>query len=176
MGCLQSVLLLSVTSVIEALPAEPRPFFIDALNVAYWCGRPPSLRLPLALMTALLAEGYQAVLFFDASARYQLGEESDLYAQLMQVPDHFVEVPSGRSADTELLKRARATGACIVSRDHFRDHRRRYRKLIDDPARLLMGFVSNEHLLVPALALDVLLPATALAAWRALQSHLLHKT
>lgn len=158
-----------MASLESAVVSGARRFLIDALNVAYWCGNPPSLRLPISLMTHLLQQGHGVRLYFDASARYALKHEAELYAQLMQHPRHCIEVPSGRSADGAMLREARASGACIVSRDHFRDHRRRYRKLIDDPARVLPGWVAEAQLLVPALALAADLPVSAQAASQALQ-------
>ena len=155
---------MSGTSIV----AGTRRIFIDALNLAYWCGDPPSLRMPVTLLTHLLAAGHVAVLYFDASARYQLGAEADLYAELLKHPQLCVEVLSGRTADGVMLRQATASGACIVSRDKYRDQRRRYRKLIDDPARLLTGEVANDRLLVPALDLDVPLPASAHEAWQQL--------
>lgn len=159
-----------MTNSVEALAANgPRRILVDALNVAYWCGSPPSLRLPITLMAALLASGYQTLQYFDASARYQLRHESDLYLQLMQQPLYFTEVPSGRTADKAMLRHATSTGACIVSRDRYRDYRSRYRKLIDDSTRLISGTVSRDRLLIPALDLDVPLPASADAAWNLLE-------
>lgn len=142
---------------------------IDALNVAYWCGSPPSLRWPVALMAALLSQRHVVQMVFDASARYRLKDEAGLYEQLMQNPAYFIEVPTGRSADEVLLKQARASGGCIVSRDHYGDHRRRFRKLIDDPSRLMTGWVRDNHLQVPALSLDVAVPSSAQEAWERLQ-------
>ena len=143
------------------------PLLIDALNVAYWCGSPPSLRLPLSLLLALRQRGEAAVLMFDASARYHFKAESDAYAELLGVHGLAVEVPSGRPADRELLRRATKTGACIISRDRFRDHRRRHRKLIDDPARCLAGRVRDDRIEVDAIGLAapiVSSPGQALSA------------
>ena len=153
---------------MQAASETQRLLLIDALNVAWWCGKPPSLRLPITLMTQLLQQGHGARLYFDASARYALSHEADLYAALMQHPSHCIEVPSGRSADGVLLREARASGASLVSRDHFRDHRRRYRKLIDDPSRVLAGWVAEDELLLPALTLKATLPASAATAWQRL--------
>lgn len=142
-----------------------REILIDALNLAWWCGDPPSLRLPLALMAGLLRRGDAAVLFFDASARHRVGGESALYVQLLHYPRHCIEVRSGRRADGEMLRRARGRGGCIVSRDRFRDYRSRYRRLIDDPARVLEGFVETDRINVPGLAMSTPLPASASLAW-----------
>lgn len=169
------MLVWKMASSKEQFLPEARRFFIDALNVAYWCGNPPSLRLPIALMTHLLSDGHQVQLYFDASARYQLKDEAALYEQLMQHLQHCIEVPTGRSADGVMLRYARSSGACILSRDKYRDHRKRYRKLIDDPDRLMSGFVREDGLLVPSLSLNVPLPSSAQEAWGQLQS-LLAKT
>lgn len=154
------------------LPSDSCRYFIDALNIAYWCGRPPSLRVPITLMSHLIQQGHPTRLYFDASARYQLAHEGDLYAALMQQSEHCIEVPSGRSADELMLKHARASGACILSRDQYRDHRRRYRKLIDDPNRLISGWVHADRLHLPTLNLNLPLPDSSPSAWRMLQSHL----
>ncbi len=159
-----------MTRAEAAFLPQTSGFLIDALNVAYWCGNPPTLRVPLALTAQLLADGHRALMVFDASARHQLKHEHDPYAQLIQHHNHCIEAPSGRSADGVLLRLARLNGACIVSRDHYRDHRRRYRKLIDDPSRLMPGFVKDGQLVVPALALNAELPASAAAAWKSLQA------
>ena len=149
--------------------ADARRVFIDALNVAYWCGSPPSLRLPLSLMIQLLASGEQPLLFFDASAPYQLRHEAGIYASLRQHAACCIEVPAGRSADGVMLRQANASGACIVSRDRYRDYRSRYRKLIDDPSRLMAGSVEQERVRVAALALVAPLAATAEEAWKQLE-------
>ncbi|WP_022978359.1 NYN domain-containing protein [Nevskia ramosa] len=152
----------------ETVPPDDggqRPLFVDALNVAYWCGQPPSLRLPITLIAGLLAAGHDALLCFDASARYQLKVDAAAYAKLIQLDGLAFEVPSGIPADRVLLKQANAANGAILSRDHFRNHRRRYRRLIDDPARVIAGYVRNDRLLLPALALDLPLPATTEQAW-----------
>jgi len=147
---------------------------IDALNIAYWCGSPPGLRLPIALLCGAIAAGHQAELIFDASTRYQLPDDAALYAALLRdAPQIVIEVASGRTADALLLRHARATGGSLISNDRYRDHRRRFRKLIDDPARLLPGFVRDDRIYVPALALEVPLPASSMLAWAELKALLI---
>jgi len=156
-----------------ATPRTPRStslLFIDALNVAYWCGNPPSLRVPMTLLAHRLELQQPAILYFDASAPHRLAkDEADLYAQLRQSSGHVVEVPSGVPADRVLLQHARSAGACILSRDKFGDHRRRFRKLIDDPTRMFTGYVRDNRVQVPVCALDIPLAVTADAAWVQLQ-------
>jgi hypothetical protein len=148
---------------------------IDALNVAHWCGEPPSLRLPLALLVPLLARGFQAILYFDANAKYLVPEEGDVYARLSACTGICVEVASGRRADGIMLRDARDTGALIVTRDRFRDYRQRYRKLIDDPSRVFGGTVRDDRVRVPSLSLDAPLPPSAEAAWAALEPLLVER-
>jgi hypothetical protein len=133
---------------------------IDALNVAYWRGAPPSLRLPLALATGLIDRERTVRMIFDASTPFRLpSDERDAYRQLLAQPGLAVEVASGVPADRQLLRLARASGSVIISRDRFREHRARYRRLIDDPERLLGGHVSADTLLLPHLDLAIpLLP------------------
>lgn len=119
-------------------------------------------------MAQLIAGGHPALLYFDASARSRLTAETDVYEQLMRYPERFIEVPEGRTADEAMLRRATSTGACIISKDKFRDYRRRYRKLIKNPARVMTGHVDAGHLFVPALALSAELAASTAAAWEAL--------
>lgn len=145
---------------------------IDALNVAYWCGSPPSLRLPLTLLDGALAAGHDAWLIFDASAPYRLSDDASEYAELLASTARVTVVASGRPADIALLKQARDTGARLISNDRYRDHRRRFRRLIDDPARLLGGSVGDDRVRVPALSLAAPLPATTALAWVALSNRL----
>ena len=144
--------------------------YVDALNVAYWRGNPPSLRMPVTLLAQLIADGYQVLIYFDASARYRLGDEAGLYERLMQHSRFCIEVPSGKSADAVMLRQANTNGARVLSKDKYRDHRRRYRRLIDDPARLMSGGVREGRLRVPALSLDVALPSSAEEALTQLES------
>ena len=143
---------------------------IDAMNLAYWCGAPPSLRVPLSLLAYCVGAGIDARLYFDASAVHRLpADERDLYGRLLhEHADRAGAVPSGRSADGVMLRDARRSGACIISRDRYRDHRRRYRKLIDDRTRLLPGHVAADLIHVAALDLHAPLAETAAAAWRQL--------
>ncbi len=147
----------------------PRSIFIDALNLSFWCGNPPSLRLPLTALIHLQLRGYEVRLFFDASTVHRLADEADLYRRLLPYSDVFIEAPSGTTADRLLLRQARAREACILSRDHFRDHRKRYRKLIDEPGRLISGSIERDRLRLPLLSLDVPLAGSAEAAWAALE-------
>lgn len=149
--------------------AGARQLLVDALNLAYWCGTPPSLRVPLSVLAQLVAAGHEAQLVFDASAPYRLEQERAIYTRLLEHHRHVVEVPSGRAADKALLKAAAATGAVIISRDRFRDHRRKYRRIIDDPARIVDGWVQEGCVQLPALALVVPLAASAAEAWERLQ-------
>lgn len=132
------------------------PILVDALNVAFWCGAPPSLRLPLAMLAASGLRGRPVVLCFDASTQYRLpAAERELYAELRRWVPGCVEVPAGSPADSWLLRRARDSGGSIVSRDRFRGHRRGFRRIVHDPNRLCDGWVENGRLRVPALGLSL---------------------
>ena len=136
------------------LAGETIPVLIDGLNVAYWRGSPPSLRLPLAVADALRRRGHAVQLVFDASAPHRLpADERAAYTALLQ-SGLAIQTPNGVPADRQLLRLARAGGAAIISRDRFRDHRSRYRRLIDDPARLFDGYVDAGILKIAALCID----------------------
>jgi len=130
---------------------------IDGLNVAHWVGRHADLRLPLRLLAELQGLQVPAELYFDASAPHRFGEARALYESARLASPRIIEVPSGRRADGTILQRARSTGASIVTRDRFRDYRSKFRKLIDEPGRLIGGHVSNDVLFIPALAIEVAL-------------------
>lgn len=145
----------------EAVDARAAmPILVDASNVAWWAGAPPSLRLPAALLWHLRCAGADIQLVFDASARHHLAHEAQAYAALLALPG-CTEVARGRRADGELLRQARKRGGLIVSRDRFRDHRRRYRKLIDDRQRVIDGMCVSGRIVIPALGIDVPLSPTA---------------
>ena len=139
----------------------PLMILIDGLNVAYWCGDPPRLGLPVSLLLALLEQGHPAHLYFDASARYRFAGDQPAYDRLIRYRHHVTEVASGRRADGVMLQKARASGGIIISRDRFRDYRSRFRRLIDDPARLLGGSVTQDLLHVQHL--DLRTPVTPVA-------------
>lgn len=128
--------------------------------------------MPLTLLAYLLGQGREVVLYFDASARYRLGEERELYERLLAHSPHCVEVPSGKRADGLMLRAATACGGIVVSRDKYRDYRKRYRRLIDDPTRLFGGSAKGGRLLLPGLAVDLPLAPSATEAWQVLEPFL----
>jgi hypothetical protein len=161
----------SVDRATQCRHMNARPAPVPLLNVAYWRGTPPSLQLPLAMAAGLFGSARTARMIFDASTPFRLPEgERDTYRQLLAQPELAVEVASRVPADRQLLRLARASGAVIVSRDRFREHRARYRRLIDDPARVLAGHVSANTLLLPGLALTIPL-VTCSEALRLLHAH-----
>lgn len=151
------------------LPAHHGPnerhIWIDALNVAYWCGVPPSLRFPMSLAAGLMQSGYIPRLYFDANAPYVFTADAEHYRRLLEtIPSLVIQVPSGKRADGLMLKEANAQRGRVISRDKYRDYRRKYRRLIDDPARLIPGEVRNERIAVPDLPLECCVYATTSAA------------
>jgi L-alanine-DL-glutamate epimerase-like enolase superfamily enzyme len=127
---------------------------IDAMNLAYWCGAPPSLRIALSVAAALRARGQTLRLFFDANAAYVFPEqERALYAGLLAQCDFVTQAPSGSDADPLLLRYARDCNGVIISRDHYKDHRKRFRRLIKAPERRVQGFVQEDVVTIEALGL-----------------------
>lgn len=139
---------------------------IDALNLAYWAGRLPTLRVALAVAAALVERGDRPVMFLDATIRHRYPHEAAAAAALGAGGEGIVVAPGGVPADRLLLRHARDHDGVILSRDHFRDHRRRFRRLIDDPVRRVEGCVASDRVRVPALAIDAPLPISADAAWQ----------
>jgi hypothetical protein len=145
------------------------PIWVDALNLGYWCGAPPSLRIPLSALRGLLAQGRLARLVFDASAAHQLPEsEREIYAALRQRGPWCLQVPSGTSADLSLLEAAKADGGVIISRDRFREHRRGFRSIVHAAKRRLDGFVAADQLHIERLGLCLPLSPSAAQAWQQL--------
>nr|MBV6631242.1 hypothetical protein [Oceanococcus sp. HetDA_MAG_MS8] len=152
-------------------PPLTTPIWVDALNLGYWCGPPPSLRVPLTALQGLLEQGRRAILVFDASAVHQFLEaERGLYAELLQASDCCLQVPSGTSADIFLLEAAKADGGVVISRDRFREHRRRFRSIVHAAQRRMDGFVAEDHLHIERLQLRQPLPPSAAQAWEQLQA------
>jgi len=145
-------------------------FYIDALNVAYWFGAPPILRIPLSLLSGLLAAGYKAQLVFDASAPHQLADSNPIYSELLKHSAYCLQVPSGHSADSYLLQQARQHNGCIISRDRFKEYHKQYRSIIHRPERLISGFVDNDQIILPTVDFSALLSSSDSAAWEQLRN------
>ena len=149
------------------------PFLLDALNLAYWRGSPPSLRIPLSMAAGLLEKHGRVRLIFDASTRHRLSvAEQPLYERVLEDSSLAMQVPSGEQADRHLLQIARQESASIISRDRFRDHRRGFVSIIHNPQRLMDGWAAGDTVHVPVLELTTALYPTAQDAWQGLASHL----
>lgn len=134
---------------------------IDGLNVAYWCGTPASLRIPLSLLLGLLQAGFPARVILDASARHRLQDGDGLPALIDAFPGHLRQVPSGVPADRELIRCARVEGGRIISRDRFRDHRRKFRRFIDTPGCILAGGIEADRIRIPHLEFSAALHSSS---------------
>lgn len=144
---------------------QPPTHVLDGLNLAYWAGLPPTLRVPLGVMAALLERGDRPHAVFDASTQYQLPPDEQLcYAALLESP-FATQVPSGESADGYLLAMAVNAGACVISRDRFREFRRKYRAVTRNPNRRLDGTVRDDQIFVPGADLVADLPVSAEQRW-----------
>ncbi len=157
----------------SANPAQNSPeLLLDGLNIAWWCGSPPSLRLPLSLWLGLSGQGRRATVVFDASTPYQLpAAERDIYAAWLADGTGIVQVASGQSADAWLLQAALQGGGAVISRDRFREYRRACRSVVRNPARRLDGFVAEDRIQVPALGQVVPLHPDAMQAWAQFRQH-----
>ena len=99
---------------------------VDGSNVMHWGGA-PSTHVLARVLRSLEAKGYTPIVFFDASAGYQL---SDRYLNERALSDaigvpaaHICVVDKGVIADQSILAFAVDHGLRVVSNDQYRDWR-----------------------------------------------------
>jgi len=99
---------------------------VDGSNVMHWGGEASSMVLSRVLRS-LESKGYTPIVFFDASAGYQL---SDRYlnekhlSNAIGIPEaHVCVVDKGVIADQSILAFATDHGLRVVSNDQYRDWR-----------------------------------------------------
>ncbi|MBY4893380.1 hypothetical protein KUL25_11455 [Rhodobacteraceae bacterium N5(2021)] len=105
--------------------SPPRHVVIDGSNVMHWNGEVPRLTTLKEVVAALIGQGYQPGIVFDANAGYKLGDrylDDRDFAKLLNLPgDRVLVVGKGEPADPTILAAARDLGAKVVTNDRFRD-------------------------------------------------------
>ena len=107
-----------------ALP--PNAIVVDGSNVMHWAGAPSAMVLARVLR-ALEGKGHTPIVFFDASAGYQISDrymnEKHLSAAIGVSEAHVCVVDKGVIADQAILAFAADHGLKVVSNDQYRDWR-----------------------------------------------------
>jgi hypothetical protein len=128
--------------------ARPKPgpgipwIVVDGSNVMYWQDETPSLDTVRKVVTALRAEGFQPVVWFDANAGYltlgrYLGPEI-LSGQIGVSSRQVFVAEKGMPADPLILRDTTRLGARVVTNDRYRDWVQRFPK-IEEPGFLVRG-------------------------------------
>jgi hypothetical protein len=147
--------------------ARPKPgpdipwIVVDGSNVMYWVDETPSLDTVRKVVTALRAEGFQPVVWFDANAGYlTLGRYlgPDLLSGQIGVARRQVFVAEkGVPADPLILRGAERLGARVVTNDRYRDWVERFPQ-VQEPGFLVRGRIRDGAVLlrleVPAAEAD----------------------
>lgn len=99
---------------------------VDGSNVMHWGGK-PSLKVLRRVLSLLEKHGFAPMVFFDASAGYQVEDrylDDAALAQKIGVPiDRICVVDKGVVADEMILTFARDHNLRIVTNDRYRDWR-----------------------------------------------------
>jgi hypothetical protein len=99
---------------------------VDGSNVMHWGGE-PSATVLWRVLRELEAKGYTPIVFFDASAGYQLSDRYQnerYFADAIDIPEaHICVVDKGVVADQAILAFSADHGLRVVSNDQYRDWR-----------------------------------------------------
>ena len=118
---------------------------VDGSNVMHWGGAPSSVVLSRVLRS-LESKGYTPIVFFDASAGYQLSDryrDEKYLSDAIDVPQaHVCVVDKGVIADQSILAFSADHGLRVVSNDQYRDWRVHFPHL-DRKGAVLRGTYEN---------------------------------
>ena len=108
---------------------------VDGSNVMHWEPGTPDIQSVFHVVTALKAEGYVPIVWFDANVGYLIGNRylgPAPLAHMIELPERQVFVaPKGTPADPLLLKRAVALKARVVTNDRYRDWEEKFPQIRD---------------------------------------------
>ncbi len=150
------VLLLVVFVWIHRRPAPaPRPapvtpqrqIAVDGTNVMFWRDEVAQIATLKNVLKRLRREGYDPVVFLDASSRHHVGDKSlneSKFAQVLGLArNRLMVVPAGTEADELILEFAGQYKLSIVSNDRFRDRAHQARNI-----KLVKGHFQGERLVL----------------------------
>ena len=129
-------------------PAPSRQqIVVDGTNVMFWKDESAQISTLNTVLKRLRHEGYDPVVFLDASSRHHVGDKSLNARKFGEVlglaADHLTVVPARTEADAQLLDYARQNRLAVVSNDRFRDRAREARNI-----RLVKGHFRGNRLVL----------------------------
>ena len=109
----------------EASTSAKRQIAVDGTNVMFWRDETAQLSTLQVVLKRLGHEGFDPVVFLDASSRHHLGDKSlneRKFAQVLGLNENrIMVVPKGTEADAFILEYAGQQKLAVVSNDRFRD-------------------------------------------------------
>jgi ribonucleotide monophosphatase NagD (HAD superfamily) len=127
-----------------------RQIAVDGTNVLFWRDETALLSTLQTVLKRLRHEGFDPVVFLDASSRHHVGDRSlneRKFAHLLGLDhDHIMVVPAGTEADAFILEYAGKRKLAVVSNDRFRDRPRAARNI-----RLVKGRFEGKRLVLKGL-------------------------
>ena len=109
----------------EATTSAKRQIAVDGTNVMFWRDETAQLSTLQVVLKRLRHEGFDPVVFLDASSRHHLRDKSlneRKFAQVLGLNENrIMVVPKGTEADAFILEYAGQQKLAVVSNDRFRD-------------------------------------------------------
>lgn len=127
--------------------ASQRQIAVDGTNVLFWRNEKAQLATLQTVLKRLRHDGFDPVVFLDASSRHHLGDKSlneRKFAQVLGLDQtRIMVVPKGTEADAFILEYAGTQKLAVVSNDRFRDRPREARNI-----RLVKGRFEGQRLVL----------------------------
>lgn len=131
----------------KAPRSSKRQIAVDGTNVMFWRNETAQLATLQIVLKRLRHEGFDPVVFLDASSRHHVGDKSlneRKFAQVLGLTENrIMVVPKGTEADAFILEYAGAQKLAVVSNDRFRDRPREARNI-----RLVKGRFEGNRLVL----------------------------
>ena len=120
---------------------------VDGTNVLFWKDEVARLPTLKRVVSRLQREGFDPVVFLDASSRHHLGDKSlneTKFAEQLGLPAKRIMVcPARTEADAFILEYAGLQNIAVVSNDRFRDRPQEARNI-----RLVKGRFQGDKLIL----------------------------
>ena len=124
-----------------------RQIVVDGTNVMFWKDEKAQISTLKTVLKRLRHEGFDPVVYLDASSRHHVGDTSLNARKFGEVlglaADHLTVVPARTEADAQLLEYARKHKLAVVSNDRFRDRAREARNI-----KLVKGHFRGQRLVL----------------------------